>query len=269
MSSNSTVLSAFCEARDCFVEFLLNGIPLARLGDQVFVQSQSVAELVRSGANRLEIVLEPGPSPRSARFHEREVDRTKGTARLEVFEIDPDLPAQPEYGRVLGAVRLELPPDEPAVRRGPTILSAVFEASGRPRWQFEETPVLSIDEALEREALEVVEQVAAAFRAGDVEAYLRLAQPALSDALKAYPAHSEASLRGDVEEVMEWYLANRAFMRPREVSDFEPRLVAEGRLIECVNRDFTPALRLVGPDVELPYSMFLGRVDGALRIVRF
>jgi hypothetical protein len=269
MSSNTTVLSAFCEARDCFAEFLLNGIPLARLGAEVFVQSQSVAELVRSGTNRLEIVLEPGPSPRFARLHEREIDRTKGIARFEIFEIEPDLPAQPEYGRVLAALKLDLPPDEPAIRRGPTILSTMFEASERPRWRFEDAPALSMDEALEREALDIVEEVAGAFRAGDVEAYLRLAQPALSDALKAYPAHSEATLRGDVEEVMKWFLANRGTVRPIAASDFEPRLVADGRLIECVNRDFSPSLRLAGPEMELPYSMFLGRIDGALRIVRF
>jgi hypothetical protein len=63
---------------------------------------------------------------------------------------------------------------------------------------------------------------------------------------------------------------HRSQRHPLTPKRFDFRLVADGRMLDCVDRDFTASLRLRDPDdgSALPHRVLLARIDGRLRIVR-
>ncbi|MFN7650450.1 MAG: hypothetical protein ACK5UT_23380 [Acidobacteriota bacterium] len=101
--------------------------------------------------------------------------------------------------------------------------------------------------------------------AHDPEGFLAAAAPRFDELANAYedpPFKKRNAFRRLVNEV--------TGIKPLHPDDFDLRLAANGRLVECVLPDWTPLLR-GEPDAdgnEDQYDMFIGRLDGQSRIFR-
>jgi hypothetical protein len=268
--SGHSVLFAHFHVEGCRAECLVNGVPLVRLDSEVMEKhAHPVEEYVVSGRNELEILVEPGDSPQRARYHERAFDLRAARATFTLFDAPEGLPAEPSHGAVIASVQFELRPDEPATHRGPVTRSVSFDLPARSRWAFEDAPPLVLDEALVAEALDVVRAVGEALRLRSLDGYEELVAPATRDAIRAYPVWTTESVRSELEEFVAWLHRGQGTYLPIDPARFEPRLVAGGRMIQCVDSDFSPTLKLDGHEGILPYALTLGRVDGRLRVMRY
>lgn len=269
--SADKVTYAYFEVRGCKAEFYLNGIPCVRLdASDISVQSQSVQELLVPGANELEILIEPGDHPSAARSHARNANVKDMFARAAVTDIPPDLPTQPEYGTVLADVEFKLRPSEPEERSVPISVGGSFTLTRMTaRWAWQDSPAMVLDEALKLEAREVLARLEEAFRSQSVDRYFDLAEAALKDGLKAYPAWDDAHLRDEIGKIMQWHKDQGGEFAPWSEEDEDFRLVAGDRLLHCVRKDWSALLKLRGKEGDVPYPVLLGRVGGKLGVVRF
>jgi hypothetical protein len=230
--------------------------------------SIAVQELLVPGDNELELLVEPGTSPSRARveYHEERLSGASAVARLVRF---PDnVITDAANGELVVDVQWK---SQDGVREAFPKAIAKRAALGpwAGRWPWQDAPPLVLDDALVDEARAVLAELGDAFRRGSAAAYRVLLEAQSSDALRAYPALSEEFVQTDLERLVAHYHASPEPVLPlvRERHDF--RLVAGDRMLQCIDKDWRPSLRLRDPSgQEVPYPIFLARLDGRLRVVR-
>lgn len=267
-----TVIHAQIDAEGCTAELYLNGVPVSRVHpERTSFESVAAEEYLVPGRNRLEILLEPGSRPSVTRSEERRVDlgAARAVARLVRF-ADGEI-AEASRGELLAEVRYAPEPDEPTTRVVPHAVAVEVDlGQANGRWSWQDAPPLTLDEATVAEAVAVLEAIGAAFQKGSAEALWALGEVKNREAMRAYPAADEAFVRGLLDESLARYaeLADRVF--PMDAAERDFRLVAGGRIIDCLDRDWYPSLRLVSPGSgnAVPFSAMLARVEGRLRLVR-
>ncbi len=277
MGSKDSVLHAQLEVQGCTAELYLNDIPLMRLDAKKNVfETRAVEEYLVPGVNWLEVLVMPGRTPSVARSERRSltVSGAKAKARLVRFE-EGEWTNNP--GKELGAVSYDsdatpLPGAPPEVDKDwPRSRAVQIEmGSGNGRWGWQDAPELSMTPELVAEAKAVVDDVAAAMRTGNGDWLWQLQELQVKDALGAYPAWSEASMKSNMLDGVKDYSALPDCVLATDPEELDFRLVGGGRLIECVNKDWLPTLRLRGPKtgMPVPFEMMLARIDGKLRVVR-
>lgn len=267
-----TVIHAQIHAEGCTAELYVNGVPVSRIHpDRTAFESVAAEEYLVPGRNRIELLIEPGSHPSAARFESRYLDLGDATAVARLVRFPDGEIVEPERGQVLIEVRYAKDPDRPGPREVPISLSGEADlGSAHGRWSYQDAPVLDLDEATVSEAIGVIDAVAAACRARSAQALMALGEVKNREALRAYPALTEEMLRSDLQESFEYYGKMGDFVAPRRPEQHDFRLVAGGRMIECVDRDWGASLRLVSPATGdgLPFPLLLARIDGRLTIVR-
>ncbi len=138
------------------------------------------------------------------------------------------------------------------------------------KWAWQDAPELSMGDELIAEARAVLQQLADALRSGTVDQLWALQEVQFTEALRAYPAQTEAGMKSDIGSRVSNYRVLSDPVIPLVEEELDFRLVAGGRVLECVNRDWAPSLRLRGPTtgLEVPYDVLLARIDGKLSVVR-
>jgi hypothetical protein len=268
------VLHAQLHVDKCTAELFFNGIPLVRIDPtkRTAFESRPVEELVVPGTNRLELVVEPGSHPSVARTELRQMDTGDAWAEARLISFPDGVFVEPENGTVLAAVRFEKPlPNEATSRTMPTTLYAEAElGAANGRWAWQDAPVLEPGEALFAEARAVLEELATLYKKADTGAIWAYFEAQTKDMARAYPAFTEAMARNELEVMTAHHtkIADRVLPFRPEEHDF--RLVAGGRLLETIDRDWKGSLRIKDPDdgTEMPVTHLLGRIDGRLRVVR-
>ena len=119
----------------------------------------------------------------------------------------------------------------------------------------------------------VTEALAAAhlaFRSGDGVMMATLCDLYLREEARAYPAWTLENLRARLIRSVEKNGAPGAEVAPLVPAEYDLRLCAGGRLVECVDRTWRPLLRVRGPDPKrlYPLPVFLGEVEGRFQILR-
>lgn len=266
------VVHAQIEARGCTAELYLNDIPVSRIhpGRTAF-ESVAVEQLLVPGKNRIEVLVEPGSRPSRARLEARDLPAVDFEAIGRLVRLPDGEFTDPENGEVLAEARAVRPPDTTGVLGFPrSAIAEVDLGAAHGRWAFLDAPLLVLDDALVAEAGRVLDEIARAYRDLSAPRLWALSELHIRDSLRAYPAVSEASLRADLEEILAHYgrVADRVV--PRDESRHDFRLVGGGRLVECVDDDWAPSLRLRDPDdgSAVPHPVLLARIDGRLRVVR-
>jgi hypothetical protein len=127
-----------------------------------------------------------------------------------------------------------------------------------------------LDTATLEETLDMLDQVEAAIRAFDEERLWHLTEYQRGDVLRAYPALSEVYLRRELETLLRHQRNVPDPVVPRDRSRHDFRVVADGRMLQCIGADWKSSVRLRNPGTgsELQYPLFLSRLDSKLRIVR-
>ncbi len=246
--------------RSVVAEVLLNGIPVLRQDQTSGIHGALAAHgYLVPGANLLELMVGPGPSPgRVGEAHEGAgLDGAWAMARLIRYPIG--VPAEPAYGEVL----LELHWRSEDSLRFPRVLSRT--ASLGPMfgpWGWQSAPRLSLTETTIAELRGLISEIAGTFRRRDLAALMRFDQIRVRDAIRAYPALTMAYIEAEQRE----FLADVAAVNDLDFSAFEPRLVADGRMIQCVNNDFSSILqvRSANTDEIIPYDLLISRETGRL-----
>jgi hypothetical protein len=263
------VIYAELEVEGTTAELYVNGFPLTRLAPETtHFEAIAAQEYLVSGDNELELLVEPGTSPSRARteYHEERLSGASAVARLVRF---PDnVLTEVQNGELLADIQWKSQDGfREAFPKAIAKRAALGPLSGR--WPWQDAPPLVLDDALVEEARAALSALGEAFRRGSAVEYRVLLEAQSSDALRAYPALSEAFVESDLELLVAHYHRSPEPVLPlvRERHDF--RLAAGDRMLQCIDKDWRASLRLRDPSgQEVPYPVFLARLDGRLRVVR-
>ncbi len=227
-------------------EAWLNGLPIARTPKGGGDCCVPVHEFVVAGANRLELVVEPPPLTTPAAPAPAIGD---GAARADAALL---LPRVGQLGndataRLLGQVVWASPDGE--VYRPPVQLSQELDIPVRfPRWRWLDGPKITEVDSLRGSAATFLQDVAIALARGDPEHMVVIAKLRFEELALAYgrPAADDlARWRARVQ-----LLHAQKAIRPElpTPESLQLRLVADGRLLECLGADGLPVLRCARPD---------------------
>jgi hypothetical protein len=263
------VIHAQLEIKACTAELYVNRIAVARLRpDTALVTSISVPQLLVPFDNEIELLVEPGTSPSRARteYHEETLSGASAVARLVRFS--GEVVTNVENGELLAEVQWK---SQDGVRDAfpKAIARQASLGALAGRWSWQDAPPLVLDDALVDEARAVLSELGQALRRGSAAAFRELVAVPCSEALRAYPALTEEYVNATVEQDVEHYHRSPDPVLPlvRERHDF--RLAAADRMLECIDKDWLPSLRLRDPSGAIvPYPVFLARLEGRLRVVR-
>jgi hypothetical protein len=272
--TRDTVTMTQLETKGCVAELYLNGVPVSRIGPEpgrIPIENVAVEQLIVPGPNTLELLVEPGESPGQARSGRRELEfrPMKAAARLMRYRDGGD--TEPGHGEVL--LEVEYRWSDASLERieFPTSSSGVVDlGQAHGRWAFLDAAPLSLDEPLIHEASQLLDELEAALRTKNLGRLWSLSEPQLRDVLVAYPALSEAFLRADLEQMVAHYGKLSDPVLPRDPGAHDFRLVANGRLLQLVDADWSSSFKLRDPESgeAVGYPLFVGRVGSELRVVR-
>lgn len=273
----TTFLYAQLEVHDAAAEIWLNDVPLLRIDDRTLrapIENVALDAWVIPGENVFELVFEPGPTPSVARSQTRRelLPKTAGAlARIIQFEVGSS--GEAADGLVLAA--LSYPPPDTAMPEVEVQLPIIARTSvnlgpGSGRFRFQDAPLLADVNALRPEIDAVLEAMESAYRSGDVDALAALYEINQLEVMRAFPAFDQAVMRSRLAANVGHYAKGSDPVR-RDPALRDERLVAYGRLVECVDRDFEASFKLNDPDGRGTASAptFLGRDEhGRLRVFR-
>lgn len=255
---------------DCVAEIWLNGIPLARLNsrEQNFVSVPALTFLV-NGRNLLELVIEPGGTPsqsRSPTFGKTVSRQAKAWARVVrlaegAFTGDESAPAMGEI-RFSGA-------DQSAPLQLPHVLRREFDFQLVKPWAWQNADLIMLDR--DRPAIvETLSAIHAAFAAGNAEGVVQRARLYLQEEASAYPSLTAADLTSSLRRDVSRNAGRTGWVAPLNPAEFDLRLCAGNRLVECVSKTWMPLINTLPQDDGsiYPFPMFLGKVAGEWQILR-
>jgi hypothetical protein len=272
LMGQDTVVHAQIHAEGCTAELYVNGVPVSRIHpDRTAFESVAVEQLLIPGRNRIELLVEPGSRPSRVRTEARHHDLGDAAAVGRLVRFPDGVFAEASRGEVLREVRLERPAGSIGARTVPESFSAEVDlGQAHGRWAWQDAPVLDLEEALVAEARAALDEIAQAWQACSIEGLWALSALNVRETRRAYPALDEASLRADLELLMNHYARARERVAPRASEQHDFRTVAGGRMLECIDLDWAPSLRLLDPDdgSQVPYPVLLARVDGRLCVAR-
>ncbi len=262
-------------AQGCEAELYINDLPFARrgpppLGEEV---GGPVHPYLIDGVNELALVMRPGARPATALSGD-------GARRSWVGEAGQAkaILARYPYGSTLGspdavelaAVTWCATQDEPA-RPFPCVAATRFDLGAMfGPWAWQQADELVLDETLEAEARAVLEPLAEAMAAGRLVPWIDALSLVFEEAGRCYEELGEAMAAKSLK-LIELDRRERGWtLEPANWDALELRLCGHNRLIECLARDGKPILRSTSdrPETVNFFPALLGRVDGALRILR-
>lgn len=227
-------------------EAWLNGVPIARTPKAGGDCCVPVHEFVIAGANRLELVVGPPPLAGGTAPPPLLGD---GHALAEAALLLPRIGqlASDHSARLLGQVAWSSVDGE--VYRPPLQLAQELDIPVRfPRWRWLDAPRVPDVDSLKGAVATFLQDVAIALSRGDPEHLVVLAKLRFEEMAQAYGrpvADDLARWRARVQ-----LLHAQKAMRPElpTPESLQLRLVAEGRLLECLGADGLPILRCARPD---------------------
>lgn len=269
MVDNTHVYYATLKIEDCRAEIFVNGVPVLRLVPGPYtLLSVPVNHYLCDGDNRFELLVEPGARPRDTRYptEEKALPDVYAHARLARFG-DGDT-VNLETGEELADIEFEGSADRKDIV--PLSLTRnVDMGTFAGRWAFQDAAVLTLNDELVQEAHMKLEEIAYTIRHGSLTQYLDMFRVIVRERHRAYPALPQGHLQERSEDFLQRFRQKPDQVLPPARDQHEFRLVADGRMIECVDRDFFPSLRMRSVEGNLvPMDIFLGRIDGRLEIVR-
>lgn len=274
MSGLARAVTPFCVEADvdgCVAEVYLNDIPLGRLHPEPGnpLLGLTVNQLIRHGANTLEIVLDPGDHPSAARTPRDTRDLAGVSFFLRASRV--------REGGVIG----ESAPEETLVELNftgegmvvpvPTAVARTFTVdSPFPQWAWERADVLTPGPALTADVLAFLADYRAALAHRDIARENHLSALVHGEICIAYgrsPGPWVAALNGVIED--EWRRADWG-VEPIDADQLDLRLCADGRMVQCIRRDWDDAIRSTadaeGGNMTVP--LFVGRLDGRMQRLR-
>jgi hypothetical protein len=272
-----SVIHAELELTACSGELWLNGVPLPGLPMRrpTFEMSVCVDHLLVTGMNDLELWVDvDGTRPSESHTPRTSPPNPAAVAVARLVAYDPGVLASPENGKVLATFEYrgaaDTSTEAPRVRR----LSVDLGRSFGP-WAWEKAPPLALDDLTLREAAAVVREVHAALFGGDPQRVFDLVRLRWEEMDRAYPGRDDAADRRSHAAWIAELASDPRRRVPLDPARHDFRLVAGGRMIECIDADFFPSIRIAqevepgaGEWIAAPYPLSLARVGPRLTVVR-
>lgn len=272
------MLYAQLEAIDCTAELWLNDVPLSRIADdpeRMKLENVAIDHWVLEGDNTLELVVSPGATPSVARAPHDD-RRLKPTARASacILRVSLDTEGTSRCGDVLTELNFLATTSE--LDAAPWVASSGVRLE-RPRgqderpWSFETAEALTLGDDLLADAERALREIEECYETGDPARLYRVLEHTLGDVQRAFPAQTETHLLESYAELMTRYTPSRPPVL-REPRHRDYRIVGHGRLLECVDRDWTASVLLhdEARGLAVPLQLWLGRPSkgGPLRVLR-
>lgn len=263
-----------CEADGCDAEFWVNDIPVVLRGPQHGqYASMPINQLVRDGVNTITAIVRPGPKPSEAATggdkgkSPREPADEKVWAKLSAYPMSAVV-GGPEAEHL---IELAWPPDPKVVEEHPLLVSAskdLGELFGP--WAHESAPPITLDEATRAEILAFLKEIRGLLEAGDCEGFLDRQKLRIADTALAY-GKRPANKKNEIRRVIADEFGKPSWGFPPIPEDkLDLRLVAHGRVVECIGSDWEPLVRR-NPDEDGNggfFELMISKIDDAWQIVR-
>lgn len=251
-------------------EVFLNGFPLIRTTHLPDGGGEMCAQpFLVPGENEILLRVEPGSRPSISKAERRVLSRPGASAIAQLVRYPAGADVLPANGTVLA--KLEWTSSGAGDEVFPIEPSGVFSlGAAYGRWSWQDAPLLHLDERLVAEARAVIEAYGDALCYGTAAELRSITRVIDADSVRAFPDWPAAEQNEMLDRLVGYYhkAPEPRFSVEPERHDF--RLVAGGRVLECVDDDFQGSLRLRDPDggrdVRMP--LFLARIEGTLRPVR-
>lgn len=266
MARSAVLLDVTVEG--CDVELYVNDIPLVRMPAAAGGGMHQCDHVLVQGDNAFEVLLHPGSTPSVARTERRSLPSDGVSVEVRAALCppgtapgDPGTTALFRFGERLPGGPMEFPRSVKTTH--------AFDHTEGP-WAWERAEVLQLDAAVLQEATRYVQSMHSSLARKSFPSFWAHNEVAHREVARAFDvplaerqAAAEAALLGQ--------FADPAFaMAPLVAEQFDYRLVAGGRLIECVASDWRAVVR-TEPDSEgnvMRFPIMLGRIDGSLRGLR-
>jgi hypothetical protein len=267
-------IHAELELTDCSAELRVNGIPIPGCPARrpSFEVSVPVHHCLVSGMNQLELFVDIEGKPSESLAPRKAAPRPTAIAIARLVAYEVGVIAAPENGRVLTTLEYRGAKDDadeaPRVRR-----VSIDPGTSFGPWEWQKAPILTLDEATLREARAVLGDVHAALFSGDAKRVFDLIKVRWQEMDRAYPGRNDAV---DQANHAAWVASLGADDRrkiPLEPEHHDFRLTAGGRMIECIDDDFAPSIRIAqevepGRWAAAMYPVSLARIGQRLAVVR-
>ncbi len=256
-------------AGGCTVEAVLNGMPLATIGPAGGSKSLAVHEYTLAGRNRLSLVVSPPPIGTNPPSQPRvAIGPTWARARL-VLVGQGQSPADPGV-RALGVVEWATAEgktyEAPSTHGRDVDLPVTF-----PRWRWLDAPPIAITPAVQRTALEFVQQLAVELGRGNAESLIAASKLRFDEMALAYQIDVAAVLQRFRDHLQRLYAANALKITPPVAAELVLRPLVDGRLIECLTPAGGAVLRTQNESTDLgdhAWPIRMAMVEGRIYVLR-
>ena len=276
-----------CTANNCQVEFYVNDIPISlRGGHKGHFYGGPVNQYLINGQNEIAMVVSPGPTPSLA-------EAGKGGRKSPVGPAGNAVAVFARYprGSILGGpdgteiARIEWPPPEEEERDEsveeqeeegqndlfPLRVSRKFDLKKMyGTWEWQRASSLTLGPAMGDEIFKFLSDLRETLEAGDPEPFIKLSAVRLTEVARAYeksPSETASVIRYGLpkDAAQSWW-----GMEPIDTKQFDLRLCAGDRMVECIAKDWEPILREAEDDEggRGYYNMMLSKIGGEWFIVR-
>ena len=246
MTERIWMIHVVARVQDCDAEVYVNDIPVARL-----LQHESAAvslpvhpQLVQ-GDNHVRLLINPGPTPAEAtRAGAGTPIARDASAQLRLMAVPVgQQPAEDDRG-LITKVTFSAQQGRPTTAPATASATARLPVDLGPRqWQHGQR-FDAITPELRDSALAFLNQVRNALQAGQARKLASLWQTKISETALAYGLQPNTQLK---EFVGEWEAAARTpgfQLAPVTAAQASLRLVADGRVVDCVGKDWEPLIRM-------------------------
>ena len=270
-----------CEVSGTTAEFFVNDIPLTRRGMGIgHYLGAPINQYLVDGVNQLKLVIEPGPIPSESESGRKGKKTVWTPGEEKVWAKIKKYPRGAVVGGPDGRLLLEAewpirdsrqnrddfqPQEYPLAVVEERDLGEMF---GPFEWQA--APQLALDDDTRGEIEDLLRELCESLAAGDPEPYIKLQANRISETARAYnnsPREKAVRIRQVTAEdaAQSWW-----GFEPLDPEQFDLRLVAGQRLIQCIARDWNAIVREHEDDEggRSYYPLMVGKLNRTWAIMR-
>jgi hypothetical protein len=248
-------------------EAVLNGVPLARSGPGSGAVVLPVHEYTLAGGNELQLVIQPALTGQPAAPQPLLSDgRCGASLRLLLPRLGQQ--AHPEFARTLA--QIDWAPADGDVTEVPATLRQTVELPiAFPRWRWLDAPKVDDPQKLLGPIAVLLQGIALGLARGNPEPLVLAARLRFEELALAYqrnPADDVERLRAQVQQ---WH-AQAPLQPPMPTAEtLRLRVLAGGRLLECLNAEGQPLLQSPRPDGgRVAWPLRLASIEDRFYVIR-
>lgn len=257
----------------CNVEVYVNGIPTRHSILKQPFSSLPVHPFLIDGENEIEVVVNSGLTPTQSRQGSKEMDTTEMEVKAQLVKYPPNVIPGEGEGEILANLAWKGQANTkiafPKVISTKVNLGKVFG-----EWGWQKAEKINLNPVEIQGIVAYLKVFHEALSNGDGKKVLELVKLRFDENGRAFPTvdrkKEELEFVSNIENFKKKYPDWK--MLPLDPEFFDFRVVAGGRMVEIINKDWQPTIRgtytFHGKKEEYPYRLFLSKIKGKWVVVR-